>query len=358
MSIAASRPRRVLVLLASLAGAVAALAPAAGAATTLLGPPNLNGATVANTVACSTNCLLSQQSPSYVSPISGEIVEWQVKGTSGKVFLEVLEGDKVTAVSTTHTAAGIGKEGFSDAVPIAVGQRFGVGIMSGGGEIGIREPTGSNVDAWTPNPFLNETKTPSQTFANTEILANVKIQPAPSVESVTPAAGPVDAENTVTIKGHDFLDIHTVSFGSFGSIFEVLSETELVAHPFGFDPGPVSLTITAGAGTVNLPSAFTFEPAPGSGGTTTIPPVTVPSPIAPVQIDPITFPKEPAECHVPKVKGKTLKQAKPILLAAHCKLGTVTRRRGVSAKSGKVKTELPPAGARAQPGTKVQIRLG
>jgi hypothetical protein len=61
---------------------------------------------------------------------------------------------------------------------------------------------------------------------------------------------------------------------------------------------------------------------------------------------------------VPRLKGKTLKQAKAALAAAHCKLGKVTRRRGLKPSPTKVVSELPPVGSRAPADTRVKVRLG
>lgn len=324
--------------------------------------PSLAGATVEGNIECSDNCLAVQKSPGYVSPVDGEIVEWQVKGTNGNIRLEVLHGNNPTGVSTAVSAAGSGKESFAAAVPIKAGERFGVTILGGGGKIGDRKPAGPSVSIWSPYLNIGEPRPPDQDASNVEILANVKIRPAPSVESVTPASGPIETENTVTITGHDFVDVHGVSFGAFGAAYEVVSETEIVAHPFGFDPGLVPLTIIAGAGTVTFPASYTFEEASAAETGSPISPATItpPSitPIPPVDIPPLTFPKETPECHVPKLKGKTLKQAKPLLVAAHCKLGKVTKRKGVKAKRGKVVGEIPPAGGRGIAGTRVQVKLG
>jgi hypothetical protein len=58
------------------------------------------------------------------------------------------------------------------------------------------------------------------------------------------------------------------------------------------------------------------------------------------------------------LKGKTLKQAKPVLAAAHCELGRVTKANGVKAKHAKVVGELPPAGSRAPANASIRVRLG
>jgi len=105
-----------------------------------------------------------------------------------------------------------------------------------------------------------------------------------------------------------------------------------------------------------IPAAFTFEEVAGSGVTVpNISPVVIPD-LPPLIPDP-SFP-EAIECHVPRLKGKTLKQAKPVLAAAHCNLGRVTKRKGLKAKRARVVNELPPAGSRAPAHASVQVRLG
>jgi hypothetical protein len=148
--------------------------------------------------------------------------------------------------------------------------------------------------------------------------------------------------------------VEDVSFGAYSVSFEVVSETTIVAQAFGITASSVPVTVTTRAGTVSLPAAFTFVEVPG---------VTMPN-ISPVVIPdlPPVIPDlsslDAIECHVPRLKGKTLKQAKPALAAAHCKLGRVTKRKGVKANRARVVGELPPAGSRAPANASVRVRLG
>lgn len=63
----------------------------------------------------------------------------------------------------------------------------------------------------------------------------------------------------------------------------------------------------------------------------------------------------PVQCEVPKLKGKTVRAARRALRAAHCKLGTVSRPKGV--KSRRVKRQSPKPGAVRGDGAKVNVRL-
>lgn len=57
-------------------------------------------------------------------------------------------------------------------------------------------------------------------------------------------------------------------------------------------------------------------------------------------------------CRVPNLKGDTLAQARHKLAAAHCELGKIA-----GAHGGKVTTQIPRAGRKEKPGTKVAVTL-
>jgi beta-lactam-binding protein with PASTA domain len=64
-----------------------------------------------------------------------------------------------------------------------------------------------------------------------------------------------------------------------------------------------------------------------------------------------------AHCIVPKLTGKKLKGAKKKLKAAHCKIGTVTKAKGATSKTGKVVKQHPKPGKTLAPGSKVSVKL-
>lgn len=342
-----------LLICAALICAGALLAASAGAAIVTVGPV-LASATVEGHAECGSpsGCLVAQKTPSFTAPVTGKIVGWRVKGATGTFSLQVLRGNTGGAVSALGTA-GAGKTVFPAEIPIEAGERFGVTIPHAGDELGYEKLSGTTFSAWSPGLGLGETRAPSEDKSKAELLVNVDIQPLPGISAITPASGPLEP-SSVTITGHDFEVVEDVSFGAYSATFEVVSETTIVAQPFAVTPSTVPVTITTRAGTVSLPSAFTFE---GPAG----PAVTIPAPLViadlPPAIPDLSFPDE-HECHVPKLKGKTLKQAKPILAAAHCKLGRVTRRKGAKPKPTKIAGELPPAGSRAPDGASVNVRLG
>jgi hypothetical protein len=360
MSIHRSRPR-VLVLGVLLALIALVLAAPAAAHIVQIGP-NLKNSTVDNFDECQGGCLFAQDSPSYVSPVDGKIVEWQVKGTSGSAYLETLAGNRATGGTGAVEAKGGDKETFSTNTPIKAGERFGITVLDKKGKVGEAKPGASaTVSAWAPPLAVGDSRAPDKTGTNNEILVNVRIRPEPTVASISPASGPVQETNTMTVKGEDLVGVTGVQVGALFADFEEVSETELIVHPFGFTVGPAAMTIDAQGGSVTVPAAYTFEPAAvGGGGGSGANPPDIPDipPIDPVKVDPISFPPEKPECRVPKLKGKTLKQARPLLAAAHCKLGKVTKRKGAKAATGKVKSAIPPAGAHAPADHKVAVTIG
>jgi hypothetical protein len=107
-----------------------------------------------------------------------------------------------------------------------------------------------------------------------------------------------------------------------------------------------------GGGSSHLPAGGSLQTAalltPPRIEISYTPPVIAPQPPAPAV----------AHCIVPKVKGKTLKAAKKKLRAAHCRLGTVTKERGVTAVTGKVVKQRPKPGKVLAAGAKVRVKLG
>ena len=65
-----------------------------------------------------------------------------------------------------------------------------------------------------------------------------------------------------------------------------------------------------------------------------------------------------AKCRVPKLKKKRLRSVKKILRRRGCRLGKVKRRRGVTAKKGRVVAQKPRPGVSLPTGGKVAVTLG
>jgi hypothetical protein len=340
--------------------AVAVFAAPSGAEIFRVGP-ELSALTLGgHNVECASGfgCLFSQKTPTYKSPLTGMVVGWRVKGSAGNLTLEVLKGNEGRLGAATATVKN-GEE-LPAHIPVEKGERFGIFIPKlAGTKLGWAEVTGSTFSTWSPPLTPGETELPTQNTADAELAFEVLVQPPPTFTGVSPASGPVDTTDTVTITGDDFIGVEDVSLGANSAEFEVLSETTIVARTSSIVASHAPVTITTRAGTISVPEAFTFEEAAGGGPTI---PTTPPNTIAPPDLPDLTFPTE-VECHVPKLKGKTLAQAKIALANANCRVGTVTRRKHAKTKAakaqrGKVLSELPPTGARAPANTKVRLHLG
>jgi hypothetical protein len=353
--------------------ALVLLAAPAGAAVITVGPP-LDGGTPTHHAVCEhkgkkteySQCMFSQDVPSFATNVPGKVVGWSVQGATGAISLQLLHGNTGRLSSATETGTG-GDQTFPTSLPIAVGDRFAIVLGGKGGEtneVGRRLAAGATYSGWLTPPQYEQTLAPSEAGIEGRLLVNIQVRPAPTVTGVSPASAQQLTTPTVTVTGTDFAEVSEVSFGSdFEVPFEVVSETELIAHPTVPYVGVVPVRVTAAGGQGELENAFTSEAEqftfptiptdPGQPGTS----VDIP-PLAPVVVPPLTFPKEKPECRVPKLKGKTLKQAKPLLAAAHCKLGAVAKRKGPKARRGKVIGELPPAGAPARGGYPVKLTLG
>ncbi len=351
---------RATTVLFLLAGFVALAATPAGAAIVRVGP-KLEDETIAGHYECTAKegCTLSQSTPSITSPVDGTIVGWRVKGANGVVTLRVLDGNQSTASNAVGVASHPnGGDHFELGIPIpvAAGDRIGLDIPTTKNTVaGFATSSGSKISYWNPALGSAETRAPKEKLEDVELLLSAEVQPAPEIASVSPNSGEVGHSTAVTISGHNFVGVTGVYVDGQPEGFEEVSESTLKAELVGFTAGPATLAVTAKGGSASLPGGFTLEPEPAIPG---IPPVVIP-PIPPLDLGGTRIAEDAeVECHVPKLKGKKLPAVKAALTAAHCKLGTVSKRKGVGVKHGKVVSALPPAGSRAPAGTHVKISLG
>jgi hypothetical protein len=357
MGVSSGLHRTVAALAAPIA--IAALlmlgAANAGAAPVRLGP-NLATATPSGTVECENKngCTVAQKSSGYTSPVTGTIVRWSVKGAAGALTLRVLDGNTGAAGLASGFASGSGVSTFSANEPIVAGEHIGLDVPKVTGTGVGYEKTAATFSYWAPELAVGETRAPKKETSEAKLLYSAEVLPVPGITSVSPNAGPVEQIDTVTITGHDFEEVSGVQVGDLFAGFEVLSDTEIVAEVVGFDLGPAPVSVTTPAGTATVPAGFTFEPAPLPPAPPVIPP-----------IPPLELPGDGGQsgagdviCRVPKLKGATLTVAKRKLAAAHCKLGAVTRAKGLAAGHGKVVHQVPGAGAAASAGWHVKVRLG
>jgi hypothetical protein len=146
---------------------------------------------------------------------------------------------------------------------------------------------------------------------------------APTITAVTPATGNAAGGTAITISGAEFAGVKGVTVGTVPVPFTVLSENTIAATTSaGLAGAATPVTVATIAGTAT--ASFAYEPV----------------------------------CVVPKLKGRKLKPAKQALLKANCKPGKVTRRKGVTAKAGKVVEQNPKQGTSRPADAKVSLKLG
>jgi hypothetical protein len=128
--------------------------------------------------------------------------------------------------------------------------------------------------------------------------------------------------------------------------------------PAASAPAPGTYTAVATqvdrAGNEGRSASVTFTiPFPVGPPSTRPPGNEPPAPASPLPSAPPT-----ATCNVPKLAGKRLKAAKKAIRSAHCKVGHVGRKKGVTAETGKVIRQKPKPGTLRHAGARVVIRLG
>jgi hypothetical protein len=324
----------------------AVTAPAAGAANFTLGAdlseeylpvPFGEAGTVVNTS-------VSGLGARAVSPVDGLIVAWRIAQNSMgaqyrlRVMTPVGPGQYlITGSSSVGIPPGAYEASFDTALPIAAGQTIGLDVGKFA-PIGYVSPLlGAGALQWNPVP--GEGLTPIATSQpELQYAFNAEVQPAPSIASITPANGSPAGGTTVTIAGADLEEATAVKFGGTpAAAYRVDSGGQITATAPPHETGPTPISVTTIAGTGTSSQNFVYDG----------PPPVVPGP-APTR----------AICTVPSLKGKKLKAAKRSSRAAACAIGKVTKGKGITAKSGKVKAQRPKPGKVLAAGAKVNVTLG
>jgi hypothetical protein len=174
---------------------------------------------------------------------------------------------------------------------------------------------GNGITATATNPLTDNTSQFSTCQAN-QLLR-------PVIASMTPKFGSIKGGTTVRIVGQQ-LAATSVSFGSRPAArFTVNSPTQVTAvSPRRSAPGVVAVSVTTGGGKS-----------------------------AAVAADKFTY----TACVVPKLKGKTLRNARKALKQVDCRLGKVKPK---GQTTGHIRTQSPKAGKVVAPGSEVQVKLG
>jgi PASTA domain/IPT/TIG domain len=276
------------------------------------------------------NTALPEKGANLVSPVNGTIVRWRVQGAEGGPFyLRVLRPNGAGAytgagTSNPATPSGTGLQTFTANLPVHTGDLIGIDPTKGTDKIGVAEVPGSSYATIFPSPFDGATVPPRPPVAGREIELSAEVQPTPAITLVSPDFGPVTGGTGVTITGTNLNGASAVKFGTVpATSFTVESETQITAvAPPSVAVGSVDVSATTLAGTspTTRSDEFFYQ-----------------------------------GCTVPKLKGKTLKQAKKAIGRGGCKLGKVTRHNG---KPGKVLHQSPKPGKVLAPRTKVNLTVG
>lgn len=284
-----------------------------------------------NTLATVANLNVPEPGAHSTSPVSGTIIAWHVLDASGGPFkLRVLRpvsgGYLGAGTSAGMTPSNTGLQTFPTNLPIQAGDVIGLDNSNTSDKIGVAASPGALFGAWVPQLADGSTQPPPETASNAEIAYNAVVQPAPTLTAISPTSGSIKGGTAVTVTGTDFANVSGVSFGGVpAASFAVASEGQLTAVAPAGKTGAVDVTVTTIAGTTPVTAAdkFTYK-----------------------------------ACVVPKLNGKKLKAAKKKLKKASCKLGKVTRHKGVTDKTGKVVKQHPKPGKQLAPGSKVKVTLG
>ncbi len=310
-------------------------AVAAGATTVTVGSvlPTTFKSTPFEGVRTQFNTALPETGANLASPVNGAIVRWRVQGAKGGPFkLRVLHPNgsgafTATGTSLPATPLGLGIETFATQIPVRAGDLIGIDPTAAGDEIGVATVSGASYGIYATPPFEGSTLAPSEVKSGSEIELSAEVQPAPAVTKVAPELGSVLGGEKVKITGTNLNGASAVSFGEVpASAFTVVSEEEILATaPPQAAPGSYDVVVKTLAGESPL-----------------------------VRGDQFSY----AGCVVPKLSGKTLRQAKQRLRGADCAVGKVGAKRAARKKHGKVVFQNPKAGRVLAPGAKVAVKLG
>jgi hypothetical protein len=345
-------PIRALAAIACMASMMAMAASSAWAAPITLGPElvepyAVTGAEAEPLLVVNTIYPGGGSEP-FIAPVDGVILHWSVYKASGTFRLAVLRPGALEYTlgrlsNPAQPAASTGVETFATQLPIAAGETIGLEVSPGSTEA-IEHGIGGEAVYWKPAPAIGATG-PATSQKNDIYGFDAEVLPAPTITALGTTSGPAAGGTAVTISGTDFSHVTGVSFGaSPASTYAAGSEGQILAvAPAG--SGDVPVTVTTIAGTATSAQKFSYV-AP-----TSPPPATPITTVAPPN-------PTPPGCKVPALKGKKLKGARKSLAKAHCRVGKITKEKGVTSKSGKVVGQGKKAGANVAAGTKVSVKLG
>jgi hypothetical protein len=271
-------------------------APAAGSRLCILGPYD--------------NIPAGASAPTYTVPSAGVITSWSNQATEGLGQL------LPNALNT-----------FPVDIPVKAGDLIGdndvnAEVVPNACLLKTADP--GDAIYWRPgSALLGSEFEAAKAESGSRMNVRATLLPAPTISAVTPGTGKAAGGTAITITGTEFAGVKGVTVGTVPVPFTVLSEGAIAATTSAGIAGaatPVTVSTIAGTAT----TSFAYEPV----------------------------------CEVPKLKGRMLKPAKRALRKAHCKPGKVTRRNGVTAKTGKVVEQSPKQGTSRPADAKVSLKLG
>lgn len=289
------------------------------------------------------------------SPVDGAIVGWKLSRADAVFGYRLLvlhqfgqtqfyDGsygpDLLLTGSSAPVTGGVSPQGFETDLPIETGDYIGL-ITPPKGDVSAYRATGFTLGF--PYPLSDGTYR-SGVFEG-QLPFNAEVQPAPTITIISTSSGAASGGTSVVIAGTDFANVSSVKFGSNpAASYSVDSIGQITAVAPAGVAGSVPFTVTTVAGTATSGQHFTYQDPPVSN--TTAGPA-----VAPVSAPPKT-------CTVPRLIGKSLKSSRAKIVRARCRVGKVSKRKGVTATTGKVVGQNEKPGTVLPAGAVIRVTLG
>jgi hypothetical protein len=268
----------------------------------------------------------------YVVPNAGVITLWSTFAGPGpsetmtfKVFRKVGPFSYLVVAQSTYTLIPNALNVESVEIPVQEVDRIGVSVPGGERPTACSFATGQEGDL----VLFGEGEVPpggtaSLSFLESGFRLNVSatVQLPPTITSISPSSGSFKGSTKLTITGTDLIGA-SVSFNGVRTprVSPISDSQLLVITPPTKRPMIQQVTVETVAGTAT--ESFTTT-----------------------------------ACTVPRLNGLRLKAAKRKLGDGGCKLGTVSKLKGATMRSGKVVKQNWKPGTLLKPGSKVNVRLG
>jgi hypothetical protein len=198
--------------------------------------------------------------------------------------------------------------------------------------------------AFLGGPFMLQVLQPAGGPSYSSVATSAPETPSGEATQVFATDLPIQAGDVIAIETSHASDRIGAAAGAAG------------VNGFNWIPPLVDGGAAAPAHTFEFPDELGFN-----ADVESLQPVVAPAPIptpAPTSTLPAPKAPPPPTCTVPKLTGKSLKASKNKITAADCKVGKVTKTKGVTTKTGKVVSQSPKVGARKATGSKVNVTLG